>query len=146
MSLPHIPSAIRALLLADSTFTALTGGRCTVKKAPPDVSSPYAVIQIPGNIPMDDRAWGMKPLVQVNGWCPNDWTTADPDLVTWDIAMAAINVLAHAQYVTYTDARGTVTYNARLTDGPLPAENTSRGEGAPIQGYLIRAELTLQRF
>lgn len=143
MGLPHVPSAMRSLLLADPAFKAACLERCTVKKAPLDVTKPFAVVQAPGNIPIDDRGWALKPLVQVNGWCPENWT-ADPDLTSWDIATAAMKVFAGARNVTYVDARGSMTYSARLTDGPLPAEDTSRGTANPLQGYLIRVELTLQ--
>lgn len=144
MGLPHVPSGIRALLLADLTFNTATSGRCFVKKQAPSVNTPFAVVQIPGNIPMDDRGWASKPLIQVNGWCPDPYPGFDPDLVAWDIAIAAMRVFSEIRTHTYEDDRGSMTFNARLTDGPLPAEDTSRGKGNPLQGYLIRVELTLQ--
>lgn len=144
MGLPHIPGAVRSLLLADATFQARCLDRCSVKKAPPDVTQPFAVVQMPGNIPMDDQGWAFKPLVQVNAWCPQDWTD-DPDVTTWDMIDAAVEVFEKARYITVTDHLGTTAYTVRLTDGPLPTEDTSRGASTPLQGYLIRAELTLQR-
>jgi hypothetical protein len=144
MGLPYIPGAIRSLLLADPVFAARCGNRCSIKKAPPDVTQPFAVVQLPGNITMDGQGWAFKPLVQVNAWCV-DAFTQDPDTVTWDLIDAAIEVFNHARYVTVTDSRGTTAYSVRLTDGPLPTEDTSRGDAAPLQGYLIRAELTAQR-
>lgn len=144
MSLPHILSGVRSLLLADLTFNAACNNTCTVKKAPSDVTKPFAVVQMPGSIPIDDRGWAMRPLIQVNGWVPGDWTAADPDLVAWDMVIAAKEVFRTADYVIYEDDRGKVAYKARFTDGPLPTEDTSRGDGIPLQGYLIRVELTLQ--
>lgn len=143
MGLPHAPSAIRKLLLADAGFSTACGGRCTIRRAPTDVTSPFAVVQFPGGIPLDPHGWALKPLVQVNGWCPVTWTT-DPDQATWDIVAAAMRVLGSAHYVTYTDSRGSMTYKARITDGPVPADDTSRGTASPLLGYLVRAELTLQ--
>jgi hypothetical protein len=144
MGAPHILSGIRELLLADAAFSEQVTGRCFVRKSPPDVSTPYAVVQLAGNIPIDDRAWVSKPLIQVNVWCPDPYGPADPDLVTWDAINAVLKVLATAHCVTFTDTRGSATYYARITDTPQPAEDTTRGDGAPLQGYLIRAELTLQ--
>jgi hypothetical protein len=144
MGLPHIPGAVRALLLADATFKTRCFDRCTVKRAPSDVTQPFAVVQMPGNIPMDGQGWAFKPLVQVNAWCPQEWTD-DPDVVTWDMIDAAIGVFSKARYVTVTDERGATAYTIRLTDGPLPTEDKTRGDGNPLQGYWIRGELTLQR-
>jgi hypothetical protein len=144
MGAPHILSGVRELLLADATFSGLVSGRCFVRKSPPDVSRPYGVVQMAGNIPLDDRAWVSKPLIQVNVWCPDPYGPADPDLVTWDCINAALTVLADAHCVTFADSRGSATYYARITDTPQAAEDTSRGDGSPLQGYLIRAELTLQ--
>jgi hypothetical protein len=145
MGAPHILSGIRSLLLADSDFTTLLPtGRCFVRKSPPDVTAPFVVVQLAGNVPLDDRAWVTLPLIQVNAWCIDPYTPADPDLVTWDLINAALKVIANAHYVTFADSRGSATYRARITDTPQPAEDTSRGDGAPLQGYLFRAELTLQ--
>jgi len=144
VGLPHILSGVRALLLADLAFKTACHDRCTVKKAPPDVTTPFAVVQMPGSVPVDDRGWAIRPLIQVNCWCPDDWAEADPDLVTWDMVVAAKNVFKAADYVTYEDDRGRMTYKARFTDGPLPTEDKSRGDASPLQGYLIRVELTLQ--
>jgi hypothetical protein len=144
MGLPYVPGAIRQLLLADSAFTAAVGGRCTVKKSPPDVTSPFAVVQIPGGAPLDEQGWVLQPLIQVNVWCPDSWAAADPDVVAWDGISAVRRVLQSARYVTYSDTRGSMTYSARITDGPLPTEDTTRGDSTPLQGYLLRAELTLQ--
>lgn len=144
MGLPHILSGVRSLLLADVPFKTACHNTCTVKKAPPDVTKPFAVVQMPGSVPIDDRGWALRPLIQVNGWCPDDWAAADPDLVTWDMVIAAKKVFAAADYVTYEDGRGKVTYTTRFTDGPLPTEDRSRGDASPLQGYLIRVELTLQ--
>ena len=144
MGLPHVPSAVRARLLGDAVFAAACGGRCTVKKAPADVSRPFAVVQIPGGVPMDDHGWVLRPLIQVNAWCPDGWTAGDPDLVVWDIIAAAKQVLGSSDFETYTDSRGSMTYRVRLTDGPLPMEDISRGDGVPLQGYALRAELVLQ--
>lgn len=143
MGLPHIPSGVRALLLSDPNFKAACHDSCTVKKQPQDVTTPFAVVQMPGSVPVDSRGWALKPLVQVNGWCPDTWTE-DPDLAAWDIARTAMDVFSKLVGYTYTDSRGSMTFNARLTDGPLPAEDSSRGKGNPLQGYLIRVELTLQ--
>lgn len=144
MGAPHILAGIRALLLADNDFATLSAGRCSVKKSPPDVTTPFVVVQLAGNVPLDDRAWVTLPLIQVNAWCEDTYVAADPDLVTWDLVNAALKVIANAHYVTFTDGRGSATYRARITDAPQPAEDTSRGDGAPLQGYLFRAELTLQ--
>lgn len=144
MGLPHVLSGVRSLLLADTAFKSLCNNTCTVKRAPPDVTKPFAVVQMPGSLPLDDRGWFLKPLIQVNCWCPDDWAAADPDLVTWDMVVAAKNVFKSADYVTYEDSRGKMTYKARLTDGPLPTDDRSRGDSTSFQGYLIRVELTLQ--
>ena len=144
MGAPHILSGIRSLLLADSAFATLSVGRCSVKKSPPDVTAPFVVVQMAGNVPLDDRAWVTLPLIQINAWCVDPYVPADPDEVAWDLVNAALKVVANARYVTFTDSRGSATYTTRITDAPQPAEDTSRGDGTPLRGYLFRAELTLQ--
>ena len=144
MGLPYIPGAVRTLLLADATFNTRCFGRCTVKLAPADVTKPFAVVQMPGSVVLGDQGWALRPLIQVNAWCPVTWTS-DPDTTAWDMIDSAWNILEAARYVNVTDSRGTAAYKTRLTDGPLPTEDVSRGDSNPLQGYVIRAELTLQR-
>lgn len=133
--LPSMRRAVRALLVADAGFVAVLPLVRLTFKAPPDVTTKYGTVQIPGNnVLTDGVAW--SPLVQVDGWCP--MTDEDADDLAWDIAAAAAVVLCRARNVTYQN----ITYSARLIDGPMagPAD-VSRGESAPVAHALMRAEL-----
>jgi hypothetical protein len=145
--LPHIPSAIRALLLDDLEFAGLIGGRLSTR-APSDVTRPYGIVQAPGNNPLGAFGPFWKPIVQVEGWLgpdPTDTTAPieDPEVAVWRIAVRAAEVLKAAQYVTYADDHGAMTYKARVFEGPLPRTDTTRGPSMPVFGCLVRAELTL---
>lgn len=134
--LPWIPGAIRALLLADLDFTAACQGRAGTR-LPADMTRPYAQIRIPA--PGGDMGGGgYRPLVQVDGWAaPGDGE--DPERVAWRIATRAARVLRYARNVAYESMH----YSPRVIDGPLAAEDTSRGTGSPLYRALIRAEITI---
>lgn len=142
MGYPHVPSAIRSLLLADSQFNTSCAGRCSTR-TPADVTKPYAIVQLAGSIPIDGRGWAWSPLVQVNAWSPNVGAD-DPEQVVWRIANHAARILGAARAITYTDSDGSMTYTARITDGPMSQVDTSRGTATPLYGCLVRAELRLQ--
>lgn len=138
-TLPWIPPAIRGLLLADTAFSAACGGRCSTR-APADVTRPYATIQVPGGFPRDASAGMWTPLVQVDGWCaPGAAIVGDPEEVVWRIAAAAAAALSRARNVAYQN----IHFTARVTDGPLPDEDITRGAANPLYRALIRAELVI---
>lgn len=143
MSIPWLVPPIRALLLADTTFVSLCSR--VASKAPAEVTTPYAVIQIPGNITISGDSVASGPLIQVSAWCPADYATAEAEGVVWDIAARAAWVIGRARNVTYTATAGTISYSGRHTDGPLAhLPDTSRGTSVPLLGALIRAELTVK--
>jgi hypothetical protein len=134
--LPWMPDAVRDYLLADPVFAGVLTASRVAFKAPADVTTPFGVIQVPGNNSIDGGGVAWSPLVQFDGYCP----TSDPaaDRIAWDIAAAA-GVLA-ARNVTYQN----VTWSGRLIDGPMKAApDTSRGESAALARALIRVELTV---
>lgn len=132
-TLPWIPPAARALLLADATFAAACGGRCSTRQ-PADATRPYATLQATV-VPRDVSAGTWLPMVQVDGWCAPGGPV-DPERAAWDIAVAAATVFARARNVAYENIR----YSARVTDGPLTAIDTSRGASTPLYRAFIRAE------
>lgn len=136
--LPWMHPAIRSLLLADPAFYQATGGRCSTR-ATGDVTQPYATIQFPGGFPTNASAGVWTPLVQIDGWCAPEATEDDPEAVVWRIASTAASVLARARNVAYQN----VHFTARVTDGPLPDEDISRGAANPIYRCLVRAELNI---
>lgn len=136
--LPWIPAAVRALLLADVTFMGTLAGARLVFKAPPDVTTKFGTIQVPGNNAIDGGGVAWSPLVQVDGWCP--MSDANADALAWSIASAAAMVFGRARNVTYQN----ISYSARIVDGPMAMDpDISRGESNPLARALIRAELTV---
>lgn len=143
-NLPYVPAMLRAWLLADAGFATLVGGRCYTARSPRDVTQPYAVCQAPGGLPAEPSAGAWLPLVQVNGWCSPD-NGREPEVIAWDIAARAAAVLARARNVAWTVGGVTTRWTvARITDGPLPVLDKSRGEDAPLYGCLVRAELRVK--
>ena len=137
--LPYVPGAVRALLVASSDFTSVVpAGRITTR-APADVTTPYVLVRSAGNAaPIDAAAGAWSPLVQVEGWAPAS-VAGDPEVVVWRIAAAAAAILARARNVTHDS----MSWSARVTDGPLTDVDTSRGSSAPLYRAFVRAELTL---
>lgn len=136
MTLPWMPGAIRAILLADSNFTALCDRVLT--RAPQDASEPYVTVQVVGGFPLAGDDVAFSPMVQVNAWCAPGGAV-DPEVTAWNIAAQAAKTLARAKNVLYEGA----SYSARLTDGPLTDVDTSRGDDVPLYRALIRAELVV---
>lgn len=144
MGFPHVPAAIIQLLCADPSFNAAYGSRCFTR-APSSVTTPYVIVQMAGSLPIDGRGWAWSPLVQVTGWAPPAAAGGeDPERIVWRIASSAARVIGSVRTATYSDTDGSMTYNTRLTDGPLPQTDTTRGPGNPLYGCLVRAELRLQ--
>lgn len=136
--LPYMAVPIRAYLMADTAFNDACLGRCSTR-APADVTSPYATVAATAN-PIEPSAGVWSPMVQVDGWCPKaGYAGEDPEAVVWRIAAAAAARLSVARNVEH----GGIFYSARVTDGPLPGVDTSRGEDAPLYRALIRAEITV---
>lgn len=136
MPLPSMRRAVRAFLLTQPVFSNLITPDRVVYKAPPDVTSKYVRIQIPGNISLsgDDVAW--SPLVQVDGLCPAN--IEDADDIVWDLVAAAATAFGQARSVIYQNT----VWRGRLIDGPLAAPpDISRGESSPLARALMRVEL-----
>ncbi len=135
--LPWIPGAVRRLLLADPTFTAvLPAGRVSTR-APGDVTTPFATIQLPAPVGVMGGG-GYKPLVQIDAWCARGGDD-EPERMVWRIAVTAKDVLAKARNVPYES----MYYSCRVLDvGPLPPD-TSRGTSTPLYRAMVRAELTV---
>jgi hypothetical protein len=136
-ALPSMRHAARDLLVASPTFVAVLATGRLVFKAPPDVTTPFGILQVPGNNSLsgDNVAWSL--LVQLDGYCSMDDPEADD--IAWNIAAAGAEILGRARNVAYLG----VTYSARLVDGPmaLPPE-VSRGQATPLARAVTRAELT----
>lgn len=135
--LPSMRRVVRDFLLSQSAFASLITAERVVFKAPPDVTTKFVVVQIPGNtaISGDNVAW--SPLVQVDGYCPDsDAESAD---VAWDLAAAAAEAFREARNVTI----GTISYRARVLDLLPAAPDVSRGTSNPLARALMRAELTV---
>lgn len=138
-TVPWIPPAVRALLLADPAFAAACYGRCSTR-APGDVTVPYATVQVPGGFPLDASAGVWSPLVQVDGWCaPPGPDGVDPEDAVWRIASAAGAVLSRVRNVAWLNMH----FSARVVSGPLPDVDTTRGTANPLYRALVRAELTI---
>jgi hypothetical protein len=136
MSLPWIPGAARVILLADPVFAGLVPQAERVGfESPLDVTSPFVVIQAPGNFSLSGDGVAWSPLVQVDGYAPKSYP--DARRLVWRIAAEAGRVLGRARNVTFEN----MSYSGRVTDGPLEDVDTSRGTASPLRRCLIRAEL-----
>jgi hypothetical protein len=132
--------AVRDLLLADSVFAAAVGSptRVTNGESPPDVTTPWVEVWIPGNVSISGDGVAWSPLAQVNACAPKGY--ADAKTVVWNLAARAAWVLGRARNVVYLNAQ----YSGRHTDGPLTDTDTSRGDSNPIVRAIVRAELRVQ--
>lgn len=134
--LPWMQPAVRAVLLADATFTGLVGGRVSSRLGP-DVTQPCATVQITAN-PIDVSAGAWSPLVQLDGWAPAD-TVGDPEAVVWEIATSGAALLSRARNHAWQNLH----FSARIVDGPLTLIDETRGKNNVLYRAFIRAELTV---
>lgn len=132
---PWVPGAIRAYLLADAAFATASAGRVG-SRLPSDMTKPFVQIRVIGNISLSDTSFAKSPLVQLDCWVAPGGS-GDPEVVSWDLAAAAADLLSRARNVSYED----MTWRARLVDGPIGNIDTTRGTGSPLYGALIRVEL-----
>jgi hypothetical protein len=135
--LPWIPGAIRQLLLADTVFSTACGGRLSTIL--PSSITFCGQVRTPGNNSISGDGVAFSPLVQVDGWCAPGLDGIDPERKAWEIGAAATRVLGRARNVIYQ----TMSYSARLIDGPIPDVDTSRGESSPLYRTIVRAELAV---
>lgn len=137
MVLPWMPAAVRDLLMSDATFTTLIPADRVVFKAPPTVTEPFVVIQVPNAAPSTGDGVGWKPMVQVDAFTPaGDNGAAE---TVWNLTAAAARILGRARNISYSG----VTYSGRHFDGPRPDVDTSRGTSSPLARATVRAELVL---
>lgn len=140
-TLPWVQGAGLALLRADAAFMAACWGRLD-SRPPEDVSTPYAVLWLAGNIPGDDGGATYLPLLQLSGWSP-ELTDRDVDGVVWTIAAEAARVFGSTEQARWRN----FGYRPRLTDGPqFHAPDRSRGDANALYGAFMRAELDGQVF
>lgn len=140
--LPYLPGLVRAVLLDDSVFADLCGGRCGTK-APGDVTEPYAKVDVMPGRPIDASAGAWSPLIQVGGWCAPGGTV-EPEVAAWDIAARAAGVLVRVlnRPIEVTGIAGAWSVVGML-DGPAPMVDTSRGESNPVYGARVTVEVAL---
>lgn len=136
--LPWVPAALRIPLLADAAFDAASGGRLSTR-LPSEVTW-CAQLRVAGNNSLDGGGVAFSPLVQLDGWCaPGLDDIDDPEVKAWEIAAAGAAVLGRIRNLIYQ----TMSYSARIVEGPLPDVDTSRGESAPLYRAIVRAELAV---
>ncbi len=137
--LPFVPTAVRAYLTAASPFIAVVPAFRVATRAPSDVTTSFALVRLAGGgFPVEASGGVWSPLVQVEGYAPPGGP-ADPEVVVWRIAATAAALLSRARNVAYDS----MSWSARVTDGPFADVDTSRGQSAPLYRALVRAELTL---
>lgn len=137
-AVPHVPTLIRARLLADPAFAVLCGGRVSTR-VPPNLTQPWVQVQVSGGFPVGGDPMLVSPFVQVDGWAPGKSTT-DPEVVAWDLASAAAVVLSTSRPVTFRN----VSWRGRWTDGPIPDVDNTRGADTLLYRATVRVELTLR--
>lgn len=138
--LPWFHAAVRQRLAADVDFMESCQQRLTEHaNQPSDVTIPYATIQFPASIGAMGGG-GYTPLVQVDGWCPDDgYGNEEASVVVWRIASRAKRVLEHAQNVSFQ----TMHWSAKPIDlMPLP-KDVSRGDANPLVRAMTRAVLKI---
>lgn len=135
--LPWMPAVVREFLGDQGTFLAVLAIDRLVFKAPADVTTPYARIQVPSPGPMTGDGVAWRPLVQVDAYCPA--SNPDAENIVWDIVSKAAVLLGRARNIV----NGTLSWSGRHIDGPIPGTDTTRGEATPLARAVIRAELTL---
>ena len=136
-TIPWIPGAVRRQLLDDPTFFAACGSQ-VLTRLPSEVTF-CAQLRVAGNNAVDGGGVAFSPLVQLDGWCAPDLAGIDPEVKAWDIAAAGAAVLGRIRNVIYQ----TMSYSARVVEGPLPDVDTSRGESTPLYRAIVRAELAV---
>lgn len=146
-TLPDLFEPIRALLLADAEFAALTGGRVATR-APDDVTAPYAVLVCEANpLSSSSRSVGWRGTVRLNGCATGPVDGVLPETLAWKVCAAAGRVLDRSGQQTWTQPElggRTVTYTPRLTDGPLAmTPDTSRGPDTVVYWRTIRATMPI---
>lgn len=100
---------------------------------------PFALARVMTNsvIPLDGG--GYKVMVQVDGNCPANYVTEEPEVVVWRMAVRAKEVFRVARNITYQ----TMRYSMRPVGlGPIP-DDVSRGESNPLKRAAVRAEMTI---
>jgi hypothetical protein len=141
-TIPDLHEPIRALLLADTEFAALTGGRLATR-APADVTVPYAVLRCSANpLSASSRSVGWRGGVQVHGCATRPVGDTMPETLAWRICAVAARILDRSGQQTWTEPGGdrAVTYTPRLTDGPLPMEpDKTRGDDNVVYWAMVRA-------
>lgn len=136
MSLPWVPGAIRALLLTDPVFSAIPGR--VVFDSPPDVTTPYVVIQAPGGFSLSGDGVAWSPLIQVDSYCAITYPDARKQV--WHLVAEAARILGRARNISFE----TMSYSVqRIVDGPLEDVDISRGTANPLRRALIRATLAV---
>jgi hypothetical protein len=135
--IPWVPGAVRRQLLDDPTFFAECGGQ-VLTRLPSEITF-CAQLRIAGNNSLDGAGVAFSPLVQLDGWCAPGLDGIDPEMKAWQIAAAGAAVLGRIRNAIYQ----TMSYSARVVEGPLPDVDTSRGESAPLYRAIVRAELAV---
>jgi hypothetical protein len=108
-----------------------------VFEAPPDVTTPFVIIQVPGGFSLSGDGVAWSPLIQVDGYCAITYPDARKQV--WTLAAEAARILGRARNITFE----TMSYSARLVDGPLEDVDLSRGTANPLRRALIRAALAV---
>ncbi len=132
---PWVVPAVRELLLEDTSFAALCGGRVSTRLPAlvPGPSVRLSATAIPINVPAG--VW--SPLVQVDAFVPPTSDGSDPEEVAWKVVAMAAGLLSTVRNRPFENMH----FSARITDGPLSDFDVSRGEGNPLYRGIIRAEL-----
>ena len=131
---PWIVPAIREVLLADSAFSALVGGRIS-SRLPALVPGPTVKLSataIPVNVPAG--VW--SPLVQVDVYVPPT-SDGDPEDIAWSVVAKSAGVLSTVRNRPFENMH----FSAEVIDGPILDVDKSRGDSNPLYRGIIRAEL-----
>jgi hypothetical protein len=136
--LPWVPGAVREYLLADPGFYAMCGGRISTRP-PASVTQPFVRVQAAGGFAVGGDPMLWSPLVQVDAYAPKT-AQPDPEIVVWVLAAAAGRIMGRAANITYQNS----SWRGRVTDGPIPDVDTSRGADTPLYVCRVRVELTMR--
>ena len=134
MAVPFLVAAVRELLGGDPVFTDIVPlARITTRK-PSDVTTPYALVSMVGNYPIDAAAGAYTPWIQVSVYSAN----LGDETRVFQAAARAADVFARTRAALW---RGAGWRPSRVTDGPTPTpDDVSRGGSDPVVGAYVRVE------
>lgn len=134
--LPYPVDMLRHYLVnRDAITEVIELDRVVTDVQPPDVTSTFLRIRSLTTTPLGVGNVARVPFLQCDAVTPDGDNAHN---LVWDLCELVIDELTYARNVQYSE---TVSYTARVTDGPIPEPDRSRGDATTLRRALIRVEL-----